>query len=488
MKRIRLRATHRVALIRALLTSAAALPSALGAQQEHAGHSSQAPSAADSAARARAAAEGGRAETATPAMVVPMGSGTSWLPLSSSVHGAHVMAGQWMLMLHGVAYGQYTNQEGQRGGWQFGSINWLMLSAAHPTPGGRVEFRAMGSAEPYTIGKVGYPLLLQTGETYQGTPLHDRQHPHDLAMELSSTLEQKLAGPVSASLYLAAVGEPAVGPVAFMHRPSSEGDPFAPLSHHWQDGGHVTFGVVTAGLFTEHVKIEGSLFNGREPDEVRTNFDFRGRRLDSWSARVTLRPDRNWALSGWYAYLESPEALFPEDWNKHVGASVLHSRPIGRQGAWSSAVIWGAKRHEPSLHHPTTRLTHSVTAESSLEIGGRNTVFARAEYVQKDMEELFLPHVVEQVHEVRSLAAGYVIDVVRARPARIGLGVRGAINFIPDSLATYYGGPRPVGAAVFARIGFGRNAPESASHEGHEGHQARDEHEGHNEHAEHTGH
>jgi hypothetical protein len=487
VRSIRSRAAHRAALVSVLVTSVAAMPSALVAQQEHSGHSRGAPPAADSAVRSRAPESAGPAETPMPAMVVPMASGTSWVPLSSAVHGTHVMAGQWMLMLHGIAYGQYTNQEGRRGGWQFGSINWLMLSAARPTPGGRVEFRAMGSAEPYTLGQVGYPLLLQTGETYKGVPLHDRQHPHDLAMELSTTLEQKLAGPVSASLYLAAVGEPAAGPVAFMHRPSSEGDPFAPLGHHWQDGAHVTFGVVTAGLFTEHVRIEGSLFNGREPDEVRTNFDFRGRRLDSWSARVTLRPDRNWALSGWYAYLESPEALFPEDWNKHVGASVLHSRPIGGDGSWSSAVIWGAKRHEPSLHHPTTRLTHSVTAESSLEIGGRNTLFARAEYVQKDMEELFLPHVREQVHEVRSLAAGYVLDVVRARPARIGIGVRGAINFIPDSLALYYGGPRPVGAAVFARIGFARTNSASTARKGHAGHQARNEHEGHDEHSEHAG-
>jgi len=463
------RVTTRAVLVSSLIAAAATCPSTILAQQEHAEHLHHASSAVDSADVPKSARRA-RGEPATSAMLAPMASGTSWVPLSSSVRGTHVMAGQWMLMLHGVAYGQYTHQEGERGGWQVGSINWLMLSASHPTAGGRVELRAMGSAEPYTLGHVGYPLLLQTGETYQGVPLHDRQHPHDLAMELSTTFEQRVAGPLSASLYLAAVGEPAAGPVAFMHRPSSVGDPFAPLSHHWQDGGHVTFGVVTAGLFTPHVKLEGSLFNGREPDEVRTNFDYQGRRLDSWSARLTLLPSTNWALSGWYAYLESPEALFPEDWNKHLGASVLHSRPIGRDGTWSSAVIWGAKRHETTLHHPTTRLTHSVLAETSVEVGRRNTLFARAEYVQKDMEELFLPHVREQVHEVRGLSAGYVLDVVRARRASLGIGVRGAVSFIPDSLAAYYGSSRPVGGAVFARLGFARSnsgntiQPEHAGH------------------------
>ena len=136
MSRIGIRAAHRVALASALWASTAGLPCVLVAQQEHAGHPRQAPPAADSAARAPAA--GGRDESAMPSMIAPMASGTSWVPLSSPVHGAHAMSGQWMLMLHGVAYGQYMNQEGRRGGWQFGSINWLMLSYAHPTPGGRV--------------------------------------------------------------------------------------------------------------------------------------------------------------------------------------------------------------------------------------------------------------------------------------------------------------------------------------------------------------
>ena len=474
MSRAHRRTAHRAALSWSLLAIVATWPSALLAQHVHTEHSHQAVLVVDSVEHSLGSSGSeSRDAGAASSMVTPMGSGTSLVPRSSAIRGAHVMAGQWMLMLHGVAYGEYTRAEGPRGGWQAGSINWLMLSAAHPAAGGRVELRAMGSAEPFTLGSVGYPLLLQSGETYQGVPLHDRQHPHDLAMELSTTYEHQLAGPMSASLYVAAVGEPAAGPVAFMHRPSSVGDPFAPLSHHWQDGDHVTFGVLTAGLFGRYAKLEGSLFNGREPDEVRTNFDYKGRRLDSWSARVTLLPTSDWALSGWYAYLESPEALFPDDWNKHLGASVLHSHSIGRDGTWSSAVIWGAKRHEPSFRHPITRLTHSITAETSLEIGGRNTLFARGEYVQKDMEELFLPHLIEQVHEVRSVSGGYVLDVAHAGSATVGLGVRGAIDFIPDGLAIFYGGSRPVGAAVFARLGFVRNNSGNASE---------------SEHAEHTGH
>lgn len=444
----------------AILVALAWAP-ALAAQHVH-----NSPAAADSA-QASVVPQIPMEESARPEDDrFPMASGTSWLPRSAPVRGAHGMAGKWMVMAHGTAFGYYTKQSSLRGGWHAGSINWAMVGAERSGSAGRIEMRAMASAEPYTVGGAGYPLLLQTGETYLGVPLHDRQHPHELVMELSTTYERQLAGPIGVSLYLAAVGEPAAGPVAFMHRPSAEGDPFSPLSHHWQDASHVTFGVITAGFFTRHLKLEASLFNGREPDEVRTNFDYAGRKLDSWSARATLVPARNWALSAWYAYFETPNAFYPEDWAKRIGTSLLYSRPVGAEGSWSSAVIWGASRHEASAHHPVSRFTHSVTAESSLEVGRRNTLFTRLEYVQKDVEELFVPHVREEIHNLRGIAAGYVREIVRIGSATVGLGVRGNVNFIPPRLAYYYGESNPRGGAVFTRVTFNRLAPRSP-HAGH---------------------
>ena len=43
----------------------------------------------------------------------------------------------------------------------------------------------------------------------------------------------------------------------------------APLSHHLQDSTHTSFGVVTTGFVIDRVKLEGSAFNGREPNEQR---------------------------------------------------------------------------------------------------------------------------------------------------------------------------------------------------------------------------
>src|SRR5438034_1250462 len=213
-----------------------------------------------------------------------MGSGTSWLPDASPMHAAHVTLGDWTLMVHGKGFFQYDWQGGSRGSNQLGIVNWAMAMASRPLGGGQLQLRGMVSAEPWTIGSRGYPLLVQSGESYQGAPLHDRQHPHDLFMELAALYERPVARHFALSLYLAPVGEPAVGPVAFPHRPSAADDPLAPISHHWQDGTHITFGVVTAGVFTRSAKLEASWFNGREPDEIRTNFDYavRRRRAGAW--------------------------------------------------------------------------------------------------------------------------------------------------------------------------------------------------------------
>jgi len=216
------------------------------------------------------------------------------------MHAAHYMLGRWTLMLHGQGSFQYDWQGGSRGSSQLGVVNWAMAVATRPLGAGQLQLRAMLSAEPWTIGSRGYPLLLQSGESYRGAALHDRQHPHDLFMELAALYERPVARNVGLSLYLAPVAEPAVGPVAFPHRPSAAADPLAPISHHWQDGTHITFGVVTVGVFTGAVKLEASWFNGREPDDHRTGFDYAGGRLDSYGARLGALRDslREWARAG----------------------------------------------------------------------------------------------------------------------------------------------------------------------------------------------
>src|SRR5438874_3888093 len=332
-----------------------------------------------------------------------MGSGTSWLPDASPMHAAHIALGDWTLMVHGKVFFQYDWQGGSRGSNQLGIVNWAMAVASRPLGGGQLQLRGMVSAEPGTIGSRGYPLLVQSGESYQGAPLHDRQHPHDLFMELAALYERSVARNLGLSLYLAPVGEPAVGPVAFPHRPSATDDPLAPISHHWQDGTHITFGVVTAGVFTRTANLEASWFNGREPDQERTGFDYTGRRLDSYSARITVNPGPRWSLSGWYAYLKSPEELHPDETLHRLGLSVLTTQPFGKNGRWASALIWGANDRLGS-----GRLSNSVVVESNLDLDGTNSIFGRAEHVRKSAEDLVVPAApAGATYDLSALALGY---------------------------------------------------------------------------------
>src|SRR5436190_19099935 len=178
-----------------------------------------------------------------------MGSGTTWIPDAVSMPSQHYSAGRWDFMLHGFVFVQENKQSGARGTSQFGSLNWGMFMASHELAGGRFQARTMLSLDPATVTDRGYPLLAQSGEAFGGEALHDRQHPHDFLMELGALYERPISKSIGLSLYAAPSGEPALGPVAFMHRPSAMDVPTAPLSHHWQDATHISFGVITAGVF-----------------------------------------------------------------------------------------------------------------------------------------------------------------------------------------------------------------------------------------------
>ena len=376
--------------------------------------------------------------------VLRMGSGTSWLPDSSPMHANHKMWGDWTIMLHGVAFGVYDHQGTERGADQVGIVDWEMLMAMRRIGTGLLHLQGMASLEPATIGARGYPLLLQTGESYKGRPLVDRQHPHDLFMELAALFQQPVARDLALSFYGAVVGEPALGPVAFMHRPSAQSDPFSPLGHHWQDATHISYGVATGGVYTRRWQLEGSVFNGREPDENRWNFDFGP--LDSYSGRLTVNPSGRWSLAGWYGFLKSPEELHPDESTHRYGTSVLYSGRGWRNGEWASFLMWAANEHGGHAEN-------SAIAESNLEIGRHNAVFGRYEYVRKNAEDLVVPGAPPtQEYGIHSIVAGYIREVASIPGGTIGVGFRGSVNLIPKSLGAAYGTRTPAGVAIYARV------------------------------------
>jgi hypothetical protein len=354
------------------------------------------------------------------------------------------MNGAWEIMTHGFAFAQYDRQNGPRGDEQFGSLNWIMLMASRKLAGGNFQARTMLSLDALTVTEKGYPLLLQTGESFDGQPLRDRQHPHDFWMELGVLYQREINSSLAWSVYAAPSGEPALGPVAFMHRPSAMDNPFAPLSHHWQDATHVSFGAVTAGLFGKQWQLEASTFNGREPDQHRWNFD--PIRLDSYSARLTVNPNAMWSMTAGYGYLKSPEASHPEESVVRLSASAMHGKKFGNAGQIASALVWGANRtHDMGM-------THSVLAESEAIVDATNTFFGRAELVQKSADDLGVSGIPgSRVFNVGALQMGYIREVTRMHWATIGVGASGTLNFVPGALESAYGSRTPTGFMLFVR-------------------------------------
>src|SRR5438128_5103224 len=309
------------------------------------------------------------------------GSGTSWLPDSSPMYGRMFMLENDMLMLHGAIFPRYTNVSTRRGDDRIDAPNWLMGMYSHPLgDSAQLGARLMMSLDPLTEGGRGYPLLFQSGESWHGQPLHDRQHPHDLFDEISISLSQKLGPDLSSYIYVGYPGEPALGPPTFMHRLSAMDDPDAPLGHHWQDSTHITFGVATAGLQWRNVKIEGSLFTGREPDEDR--YDFDQPRFDSFSGRISWNPTQNLALQVSHGYIKSPEALEPDVKRHRTTASAIYNLPLGHDSNWSTSFVWGQ-------NNDSGETTQSFLLESNYQ-RGRDTIYARWEHVEKSGHELVL--------------------------------------------------------------------------------------------------
>ncbi|HZZ87680.1 MAG TPA: hypothetical protein VFE13_05025 [Caulobacteraceae bacterium] len=368
-------------------------------------------------------------------------SGTSWQPDSTPMDGSSWAAKGWTGMVHGYADFVYDHQAGPRGASQTFSESMLMVMAQHPVGAGELTLRGMLSLDP-AMGPAGYPLLLQTGETADGvTPLVDRQHPHDLFMELAGVYSVPIGAGASAFLYVGYPGEPALGPPTFMHRVSGMDDPAAPVTHHWLDSTHITFGVLTAGVVRGPFKLEASAFNGREPDQRRWDFD--PPRFDSWSARASLNPTPDWALQVSYGFIRGLELLTPDVDQRRTTVSATYNRPLAH-GNWQTTLAWGRNDDQPGHR------LDAVLLESAASLGS-STFFGRAETVQKD--ELFeAPSpFAGHVFRVSEVTLGYVYDLPLAGRLALGLGVQGALDLVPAPIRFAYGRD-PLGWMPFVRL------------------------------------
>jgi len=366
-------------------------------------------------------------------------SGTAWQPDTTEHHGLMKMSGNWTFMAHGVVNLVYDHQSGSRGDDKAFVSGMLMGMARRAVGNGTLQFKAMVSPDPL-MGAGGYPLLLASGETANGSDrLIDRQHPHDFFMELSASVSQNIGRKSSLFLYAGLPGEPAFGPPAFMHREAIMESVEAPISHHWLDSTHISFGVLTGGIVLDRVKLELSRFNGREPDQHRWNIETG--QLDSTAVRVSWNPARTLSLQGSWGHFVDPEQLEPGVHQKRWSSSALWANEIAPGWKLAGTLAWGRK----------TAHGHSddaVVLEAALK-HARWTVFGRGEMTENreltDVED-------GPSYRVGKVSLGAVRDFRIAEHLSLGAGGLFSLNFVSDGLAPLYGGHNPTGAMGFVRL------------------------------------
>ena len=384
-------------------------------------------------------------------------SGTAWQPAATPMTGVHATIGDWMFMGHANVFAQFLYESGEvhRTSRQAGSINWFMGMLRRPVGRGRVGVRAMLSAEPWTIAGCGYPDLLATGEICDGDSIHDRQHPHDLFMELAVDYERPVSDRLRWHAYAALAGEPALGPPGFPHRASAMPNPIAPISHHWLDATHIAYGVVTAGVSGRRWRVEGSAFNGREPDEARAGLEFAA--LDSISARFAVAPSDHWSLQVSAGRLHESEAGLGSQPRQDVDratVSAVYFRPTSGAGGWASTVAYGVN-HENHVDAGIrlAQATHAVLAETSLRsAGGRHSWFGRFEVVGKPAHDLHVHEYLTSIFTVGKAQVGYLHQLAPIKGWAPGIGAHLNLSLVPAALAPRYGGRVAPGFGVFANL------------------------------------
>jgi hypothetical protein len=383
-----------------------------------------------------------------------LGSGTSVNPASWPMPMVMQRAGGWNLMWMGQAFLVSTQQSGPRGGDKIYSANWGMLAAARSVGRGSLMVRGMVSLDPLTVTGQRYPLLFQSGETANGVPIVDGQHPHDFLMELSIHYARPLGEKAMINFYYAPVGDAALGPIAFPHRASAMELPQATLGHHWQDATHIANNVVTAGLTYGKFRLEASGFRGKEPNENRWNIDMGP--IDSWSSRLTWQPGRNWVAQVSAGRIRRPETTHEDDVVRST-ASVQYTRPVRGTLGWSTSLIW-ARNYKTIGRYST----NAILAETVVPVTKKNLLTARAEWSQRD--ELFeydhdLAHRIydetgRRAHNVGAYTIGYTRELGSAGALHAAAGFNVTAYSLASTLKPYYGST-PLGASVFLRFRLG---------------------------------
>jgi hypothetical protein len=396
-----------------------------------------------------------------PGLIVLSGSGPIWAqnpaspqePPPEHVHDMSKMdmpmqmepQNGWRLMQDGTVNLLINSQGGPRGGDEFKVPNWWMGMAERRLGRGDLTLTGMFSLDPATVGSSGYREIFQVGEAIDDKPIVDHQHPHDLWMQIAAAWRTMVRGQTGITLAGGVSGEPALGPVAFMHRASAAAIPFAPLGHHTFDSTHIAFGVATVGVDRGPVAVEGSVFNGREPDQHRWDFDFGS--MDSVSGRLWYRPSKTWEFQVSSAHLVEPEQL-------HEG-NVVRTTMSGAYTAADAAHLTAATVGYGM--NVTDDVTRRAGFGEFTKAWGPTLASARIEFVEVETELLRLgalpetPEGEARKDVVGAFTFGGQRDLARGRGMIAALGANLTLYRVPEALRDTHG-DHPVSFQVFFQI------------------------------------
>ena len=356
------------------------------------------------------------------------------------------MTGTWHLMQDGAIYGLFNRQGGPRGESEFVVPNWWMGMAMREFGKHQISLNGMLSLDAATVGKSGYAELFQVGEALDAKPLIDRQHPHDLFMQLAAAWRVEVDDQTSITFAGGPAGEPTLGPIAFMHRPSAAGLVFAPLGHHTFDSTHISFGVVSAAVERGPLTVEASLFNGREPDEDRWNFDFG--KLDSFAGRVWFRPRQDVELQVSSGKLREPEELVEGDATRTTASGSWFREDGDRLTALSAG-------YGVNSAHGERR--HGAFGEFTLG-RGLNEFSGRLDVQQVETHVLLTSELPEEGHgaeqppvTVSALTLGATRRLLTWRGFEGAAGAHATFYAVPGVLKETHG-RRPVSFQIFFRL------------------------------------
>jgi hypothetical protein len=339
----------------------------------------------------------------------------------------------WQVMQDGVVFAMFNDQTGPRGGTDFVAPSWWMGMLMRNTKHGQLTLTGMYSLDPALVGADGYHELFQAGEVFEGRPIVDRQHPHDLFMQLAASWRLEVSTSTSLTVTGAPVGAPALGPIPYMHRASSFDNPITPLTHHLFDSTHTSFGVATASIEHGPWTLQGSVFNGREPDEHRWDFDFG--RMDSVSARLWFKPTSEWAIQVSTGHLVSPEALVPGD----IERTTVTASWTRMSGSDLASVTAGYGRNGAT----TFDLPRNGAFVEGARHAGRYSIYGRIEVLQLD-------HAIADV-SIGAFTVGGVRDILNVDGLEGGVGAGLTLYATPSLLTPSYGA-HPVSWQVFFRL------------------------------------